>query len=226
MKKIIIIEETIKDLIYDYEINLLSSNKLHEKYDIPKQRILTILKKNNVNIRNSGRLYKGGVKQANKRYYKKNKQSVDKYRSKWAKENRDHLREYHKKWREENNDQWLETKRNYERNRKASDPIYKLIGNFRTAIWTTLKENNIEKNGHYFDVLGYTPEELKEHLEKQFTDGITWDNYGEWHIDHIIPISSFNFTTMYDKEFKQCWELSNLQPMWGPENIKKSNNIL
>jgi hypothetical protein len=88
-----------------------------------------------------------------------------------------------------------------------------------------LKENNIGKNGHYFEILGYTPEELINHIEKQFKDGMTWDNYGDFHIDHKIPISSFNIKEIGDSEFMKCWSLSNLQPMWGEENIRKSNKI-
>ena len=68
-----------------------------------------------------------------------------------------------------------------------------------------LKENNVEKNGHYFDVLKYTPEELISHLEKQFKDGMTWDNYGikGWHIDHIIPCCKFDLTL--ESEQRKCF---------------------
>ena len=54
-------------------------------------------------------------------------------------------------------------------------------------------------------MVGYTSLNLKEHLEKQFNDGMNWDNYGEWHIDHIKPISSFTFETCDDEQFKECW---------------------
>ena len=132
----------------------------------------------------------------------------------------------HKEWREKNIDRHRENKRNYERTRKHNDPLYKLISNFRTAIYQVLKENNVDKNGHYFEILKYSPKELISHLEKQFKDGMTWDNYGEWHVDHSVPLSSFNIKEIGDSEFMKCWSLSNLQPMWGEENIKKSNKIL
>jgi len=230
MKKIKITNQTINDIIFDYTEKLMSSNNLHIKYNVPKKRVLEILHSNNVNIRSSGRKYLGGKSESDKRFYKKNKKKRLQHSTDWAKENREHLREYHKKWREENVNHVREYRNNYERTRKSSDPIYKLIANFRTAIWTNLKENNTEKNGHYFEILGYTLTELKEHLEKQFINGIcygmSWENYGEWHVDHIIPISSFNFTSIYDEDFKKCWSLSNLQPLWGPDNIKKSNKII
>lgn len=80
------------------------------------------------------------------------------------------------------------------------------------------------KEGHSWESLvGYTIIDLKEHLEKQFIDGMSWDNYGKWHIDHIIPIDSFNIVSLDDEEFKKCWALDNLQPLWALDNIKKSN---
>ena len=79
---------------------------------------------------------------------------------------------------------------------------------------------------YYFEILNYTPEQLIEHLENKFTGDITWDNYGEWHVDHIIPISSFDIKEIGDEGFNKCWSLENLQPLWGDENIRKSNKIL
>jgi len=64
------------------------------------------------------------------------------------------------------------------------------------------------------------------HLERLFRPGMNWQNMGKWHIDHIYPVSSFNFSSYEDKEFKECWDLKNLQPLWAEENINKSNKIL
>jgi hypothetical protein len=63
------------------------------------------------------------------------------------------------------------------------------------------------------------------HLESLFQEGMTWENYGEWHIDHRIPKSWFNFATINDPEFIKCWDLSNLKPMWASENIAKGNKF-
>jgi hypothetical protein len=131
-----------------------------------------------------------------------------------------------KLYREKNIDRIREVKRTYEKTRKHNDPIYKLINNFRTAIYQVLKENNVQKNGHYFEILKYTPEQLINHLEKQFSDEMTWDNYGDWHVDHKHPISLYNIKEIGDNEFMKCWSLDNLQPMWGVDNIKKSNKLL
>lgn len=83
------------------------------------------------------------------------------------------------------------------------------------------------KNGaHWEDIVGFTLNDLMHHLEKQFTDGMTWDNYGKWEIDHIIPITAFNFSSFNDYDFKRCWALNNLQPLWEADNIHKSDKVI
>jgi transcriptional regulator with XRE-family HTH domain len=75
--------------------------------------------------------------------------------------------------------------------------------------------------------VGYTYYQLVEHLEKQFDRDMTWDNYGwrGWHIDHIVPRSSFNYDTTDSPEFKKCWALSNLQPMWHDQHAVKGRKV-
>ena len=228
MKKFIPTESELNKILKMYNEELLGSQKISEKTGISKPTILRILKENGVIMGPSGRRNIGGRDVATKKYFSKPevKERLKKNHKIWSEKNREYLTEYHKKWRTENVDKWRKTKRDYERNRKASDPLYKLISNFRTAIYTVLKENNITKFGHYFDILQYTPEELINHLEKQFTEGMTWENYGMWHVDHKLPITSLEIQEIGDGEFMDCWSLENLQPMWGDENIKKSNKIL
>jgi len=225
MKKIIIDKGTENEIIRLYNEEYLDSPSISEKLNIKKHIVLRILKENNANIGPSGRKYKGGKSASDKRHYQKNKEKKLSYHKEWYEENKDKWNEYIKEYREKNKDKIRETKRNYERTRKANDPIYKLINNFRTAIYQVLKENQVQKNGHYFDILKYSPENLIEHLESKFKDNMTWDNYGEWHVDHIKPISSFQITEIGDNEFMSCWSLDNLQPLWGEENIRKSNKL-
>lgn len=70
-------------------------------------------------------------------------------------------------------------------------------------------------------LVGYTGHELREHLERQFEPGMNWDNYGEWHVDHIIPLSSFCITSLNDPELRRAWGLPNLRPLWAKENLRK-----
>jgi hypothetical protein len=228
MKKIIPTEEELKNILKMYNEDLLGSQTISEKTGISKPTILRILKENGIKVGISGRRFIGGREVTLRKYESKpeTKKRKSENHKKWSEKNREHLTEYHKQWRTENVDKWRKTKRDYEKNRKDSDPLYKLVANFRTAIYTVLKESNVDKYGHYFDVLQYTPEELINHLEKQFKDDMTWDNYGIWHVDHKLPITSFDIQEMGDEEFMKCWCLDNLQPMWGEENIRKSNKVL
>ena len=225
MKKIILEKSVVDEILRLYNDEMLGSPSISEKLNLTKQVVLRTLKENGIIVGPSGRKFKGGKSESDKRHYLKNREKRLQYFSEWQKNNQEHRKKYLKEYREKNADDIRKTKREYERNRKATDPLYKLISNFRTAIYQVLKENRVDKNQSYFDVLQYTPEQLIVHLEKQFTEGITWENYGEWHVDHKQPISSFNIQEMGDSEFMKCWSLENLQPMWGEENIRKSNKI-
>lgn len=89
----------------------------------------------------------------------------------------------------------------------------------RNAIKTGGRSKKVES------LLGYSISELANHLERQFTKGMNWDRFksGDIHIDHIIPQSSFDLTN--DDEWRKCWCLSNLRPLWARDNIAKSNNV-
>jgi hypothetical protein len=226
MKRIELDKTFIDEIIRLYNEEMLGSPSISEKLGINKHIVLRVLKENNIKVGVPGKKFKGGKKTTYKRTYEKYKERKTEYHKEWSKQNREKLNEYHKEWREKNIDKHRETKRTYQKEKRHTDPIYKLISNFRTAIYIVLKENKLDKYTNYFNMVGYSAEELKEHLEKQFNDGMSWENYGEWHIDHIKPISSFEFDSSDDEQFKVCWSLDNLQPMWGIENIKKGNKIL
>lgn len=128
-------------------------------------------------------------------------------------------------------------RKEYNRNLRAklrTDPIVKIKESISNGILKGLKRSFGSKAGQpAFDALGYTPDQLKEHLEKQFQPWMNWDNYGryeegklKWQIDHIVPHSSFCYTSMQDEAFKKCWALENLRPLEAIENIKKGNKII
>jgi hypothetical protein len=83
---------------------------------------------------------------------------------------------------------------------------------------------NIIKSNTTFDIIGCSPEFLKQHIEKLFLNEMSWENYGlfGWHIDHIIPLSS----SKNESEFYRLCHYTNLQPLWAEDNLKKSNKIL
>lgn len=142
------------------------------------------------------------------------------------------LKSYHKNKDKESN---IQRKKNYrkenrpklnewEKNKRQTDPIYKLSATVRSRLKDFLKKKNITKQSPTFDMVGCTPQFLKEHLENQFREGMTWENHGKygWHIDHIIPLSS---ATTEEELYKLCHYL-NLQPLWAEENLSKGAKIL
>ena len=169
MKKIELNKEELDNILKMYNEELLGSHTISEKTGISKPTILKILKENGVIMGSSGRRNIGGKKVADKKWRDNNKEYMSNKSKTWYEQNKEHRKEYLKEYREKNIDNIRKTKRDYERNRKARDPLYKLISNFRTAIYTVLKESNVDKYGHYFDILQYTPEQLISHLENKFT---------------------------------------------------------
>ncbi len=114
----------------------------------------------------------------------------------------------------------------YERKRRAEDPLYNLKHITGRGMRQSLKRNGGQtKKDHWERLVNYTAKDLKKHLEKQFKEGMTWQNHGDWHIDHIVPISKFNFTSPHHIDFKRCWALENLQPLWAQDNIIKGNTL-
>lgn len=100
--------------------------------------------------------------------------------------------------------------------RSAKEKINK---NLSSAIADSLR--GAKHGRHWEELVGFTLKKLMLHLEAKFKDDMSWDNYGEWHIDHIIPKSRFHFESSDDPEFRVCWGLANLQPLWAKDNISK-----
>ena len=135
----------------------------------------------------------------------------------WYNENKD----YPKKWRSLNPEKVKQSmKKSYKK--RISTPHGRLNGNIKTALHHSLC-GGVKNGRHWETLVGFTVDQLKKHLEKQFKPGMNWENYGKqgWEIDHIIPISAFNFEKTEDIDFKRCWALKNLQPLWAKENLRK-----
>ena len=225
-KKIELTPEQITECLRMYNDELLGSTTISERMNIHKTIIRRTLVENGVVFGPSGRRFIGGKSASDKRNYHKHKDKKNEYHKEWRKDKEIELKQYHTTWREENKEHVNKYKRDYERKRRAEDPKYRLGVRTRTAVWQLLKERNINKTNKTFELLGYTLEELMSHLEALFTEGMTWDNYGEWHVDHKIPMSSFQFETTDDREFKLCWCLDNLQPLWESDNLSKGTKLL
>lgn len=112
------------------------------------------------------------------------------------------------------------------RDRYGADLEFTLKHRVRALIRVTLTKG---RDGlRMRELLGYGTEELRAHLERQFTQGMNWTRFmaGEIHIDHIVPVSAFDIQSPDSPEFRACWALSNLRPMWARDNLSKAGKVL
>lgn len=107
--------------------------------------------------------------------------------------------------------------------RRRECPYFRLKLLLRSRFYKVLKVQGVSKSMRVTSLVGCTPDELKTHLEKQFLPGMSWDNHGQWHIDHIRPISSFDLHNHAQQS--QCFHFSNLQPLWAKDNLKKGSRV-
>lgn len=157
-------------------------------------------------------------------WQRNNPTKVKQYQKKYCEQNREIRILRGRMWRERHPDKQREINRisNQKRRSTAKGKLEQFV---RNGIWKAISRG--EKNGRKtMELLGYSIEQLKAHLEKQFWPGMTWENYGEWHIDHIIPLSAHNYKTPDDVDFKKAWALKNLQPLWAIDNIRKKDSLL
>jgi len=113
--------------------------------------------------------------------------------------------------------------RTRKKNRLKLDIKYRIAENLRRRVSLALK--GLNKSASTMELLGCTAQEFKIHIADKFDEKMSWDNYGihGWHIDHIIPCSSFDLTD--PEQQKKCLHYTNLQPLWAIDNLKKSNKI-
>jgi hypothetical protein len=188
---------------------------------------------------------------AQKSYYERNKKIVLERRKEYVERNRDVVKERQARFRERNRERLRHENRGYQALLKAEGRQY----DWRRANPERARERHREyckewlrsgkrrachavavlmgralrgsKDGYSWESLvGYTRLDLVRHLERQFVNGMSWDNYGDWHIDHILPVAMFEFESSDDDAFKACWALTNLRPLWGIANMSKGGRRL
>lgn len=195
-------------------------------------------------LENERKENKDRITEYNKKYWKDTQEDQKKKNKEWRKNNKEHIKEKMTEWLEKNKDYKKQMDKEYRKNhvekyrenmriwrkknyqdlktnpeRKEEYLKYKLKSNTGRRIREILKQKKSQK---VIDYVGCSIDELKLYLSSKFSEGMTWDNYGsEWHIDHIIPCTAFDF--LDDLEASACFYYKNLQPLWGSENIKKNN---
>lgn len=140
------------------------------------------------------------VKEVRRNSRNKNKEYYNTKKKDWDKSNRDYIN-------------------SYKRKKYNNEPEYKMQVFCRQIVRRMFKSTGVKKCYKTQEILGYTPLELKQHIEDQFKEGMSWDNHGEWHVDHIVPISRAKSLA----EGLVLSQLDNLQPLWAKENLIKSN---
>ena len=168
-----------------------------------------------------------------RRYYTKNQGRLSEYKKEWAAEHQEELsaarKKYHQQnrgritsrmlaWVHNNRDRRNATMREYRAKRSASDPGFRMRHILATRLCGLLRFKGT-KSASTLSLLGCSIEELKRHLQLQFRPGMSWDNYGEWHIDHKRPCASFDLAD--PEQQRACFNFSNLQPLWAVDNMRK-----
>lgn len=145
------------------------------------------------------------------------KESAKQYKLDHPEYDKKHSKQYYL----DNKEKIIKKQTEYHNNKYKTDLGFKLLKNLRHRIYMALKQNS--KSSRTNNLLGCSIKFLKSHLESQFIEGMTWNNQGQWHIDHIIPCASFNLSD--PEQQRKCFNYSNLQPLWAIDNFKKSNKI-
>jgi len=166
-------------------------------------------------------------------YYQENKEKVAAYNREYRQENKEEIAARERKYRQNNKEEIATRERKYRQENKEkihkyykkryhSDPEYNLICRLRTRMNIVVKRAGLDKKcASTSELLGISTQGLKEWLEAQFTEDMTWENRSDWHVDHIIPCDAFDMTV--EENQRICFWYKNLQPLWAEENLKKSN---
>jgi len=213
-KDIILKREREKNKKY-YINNKEKISKCHKEYQINnKEKIKEHRKK----YREAN---KEKIRKQVKLYCLKNKEKIKEYLI----QNKDKINKWHRQWRIKNYKKYREYMNNWQKNKCKTDLKYNFNRRISCSIRQSVKDN---KNGkHWEKLVGYSLNDLILHLQKTLPKGYTWQNYlnGELHIDHIIPISAFNFNKPEHIDFRRCWALKNLRLLPAKENIIKSDKL-
>ena len=118
---------------------------------------------------------------------------------------------------------YREYMREYARDRAERNPHFRMANALRARVRMAIKSSGGRKSRKTMQLVGCTMDYLRQHLETQFTGGMAWDNYGDWHIDHIKPCAAFDLTD--DKQQLECFNYTNLQPLWASDNMSKGSKF-
>lgn len=179
------------------------------RHEINKEEIN---KKSNINYHKNKEFYS----LQDKKYYKKNSEKIKIKAKEYAQKNVEKIKEYQKRY--------IKTAAGKEairrREKKIKDKKPWMYAS-RSLISNVLKRTGRRKTARRTDMAGYDEDKLRQRIEINFKDGMSWDNYGKWHIDHTKPVNAFVINGVTD--LKLINSLCNLKPMWAADNIRKKD---
>tara|TARA_B110000503_G_scaffold80718_1_gene123582 strand:+ start:47 stop:562 length:516 start_codon:yes stop_codon:yes gene_type:complete len=158
----------------------------------------------------------------NKQYRLDNKERTKEYQKQWYLDNKEKANGRSKQWRLDNKENLKEYNKQYGNERYNSDPLYKFKRVCRSRTYQAFKTKSWSKNGSTEKLLGCDYKTAMNHIEKQFEPWMTWENHGEWHIDHDTPLASANTI----EEMTPLFHYTNLVPLLAEDNIRKGDKIL
>jgi len=204
------------------EENLEHFKEYHKKYQKKYQKKYN--QEHKEAKRECDKKYYQGHKEEKKKYQKKYAQEHKKEARRWIEENPEKMKAYWKKYRLKHKKERLKYGKNWSREKRKTDPKYRLDENITTAICMALKGEKAKRK--WETLVGYTVKDLMKRLEYNFDKNMNWQNYGSyWQVDHKKPRSLFNYKKAEDQAFRDCWCLANLQPLEKIANKKKGNHF-
>lgn len=153
-----------------------------------------------------------------KREYRKSKADHIKLKNReWYEKNRDYAIVRSKEYRDANKSQINRKSAAYKLDREASDPLFKLKRRLRSLIYIKLRQGSYTKKSKTFEILGCEYDQFLEHISSKFSDGMSWENHGDWHLDHIVPVA----IAKTEEETIRLNHYTNFQPLWATDNLRK-----
>ena len=184
--------------------------------------------KNKEYFKNYRIVNKDNKSELNKKYYILNKEFINERNKVWRENNKDKIKEYkksdkkyNKKYNAEYHKEYI---KEYFNKRLKEDSNFKFKHNVRNLISQSFKRNNnfFNKNSKSEEILGCTLNEFRSYIESKFTEGMNFENYGKWHLDHIIPLAS----VITEEDIIKLNHYTNFQPLWAFDNLSKGSKIL
>lgn len=195
--------------------------RLEQKsYQIANQENISKRKKRNYDLNPEPK------KEITRKYYKENIFKILENKKKYHRDNKEKIKKTSRNYYLKNIIEIKKKNKQYITNKLKNDKNFRLLQSLRTRTRNAILSKGSKKHKNTLELIGCNIESVRNHLESQFKEGMTWDNYGKlgWNIDHIKPCSSFDLSEL--EQQKKCFHYSNLQPLWWWENLEKGNKIV